>query len=71
VINENGFLKHDFLTSENSVVIEFGKLFQIYTKISNKLVGMLLRARKYKLLNFDGEMLYQGRDDATLITLYK
>ena len=49
--------------------IEFGRLFDIYTKISNKLVGVLLRARKYGILDFQGEMLWQRRDDAVIITL--
>lgn len=50
--------------------IAFGKLFEAYTLISNKLVGMLMRARKQKLLDFEGEMLYQRRDDDVIITLY-
>lgn len=33
--------------------------FQIYTIISDKLVGMLLRARKHKILDFEGECLFQ------------
>jgi hypothetical protein len=41
------------------VVISFGELFSIYTVISNKLVGVLLRARKHKLLDFEGECLFQ------------
>ena len=50
-------------------VIEFKKLFDIYTYISNKLVGVLLRARKYGILEFEGETLFQRRDDAVKITL--
>ena len=50
-------------------VIEFKKLFDIYTYISNKLVGVLLRARKYGILDFQGETLFQKRDDAVVITL--
>ncbi|XP_069118913.1 actin-binding Rho-activating protein-like [Argopecten irradians] len=50
--------------------ISFGQLFEAYTLISNKLVGMLMRARKQKLLDFEGEMLYQRRDDDVIITLY-
>lgn len=34
-------------------------MLQIYTVINDKLVGILLRARKYKLLDFEGEMLFQ------------
>uniref|UniRef100_A0A915BAN5 Costars domain-containing protein n=1 Tax=Parascaris univalens TaxID=6257 RepID=A0A915BAN5_PARUN len=44
-------------------VIKFGPLFYTYAHYSDKLVGMLLRARKYKLVDFEGEMLYQGQDD--------
>lgn len=51
-------------------LISFGQLFDMYTVISNKLVGMLLRARKHGLLTFDGEMLYQRRDEGKVITLF-
>lgn len=51
------------------VTVEFGKLFEHYVTISNKLVGILLRARKQGLVEFDGEMLWQGRDDHVVITL--
>lgn len=59
-------------------VIKFGPLFKIYEFYSgeslllfdvltivflDKVVGLLIRARKYKLLDFDGEMLYQRQDD--------
>lgn len=52
----------------NMVTVEFGKLLH-YVTISNKLVGILLRARKQGLVEFDGEMLWQGRDDHVVITL--
>ena len=32
---------------------------------------MLLRARKYGLVHFEGEMLYQKQDDNKIITLLK
>ncbi|XP_069193581.1 actin-binding Rho-activating protein [Procambarus clarkii] len=54
-----------------TAVISFGDLFQIYTRISNKVVGILLRARKYGLLDFEGEILFQGRDDDVPIFLLK
>nr|XP_032514633.1 actin-binding Rho-activating protein-like [Danaus plexippus plexippus] len=44
-------------------VISFGELFQIYTVISDKLVGILLRTRKHQLTFFEGEVLFQKRDD--------
>ncbi|XP_072176173.1 actin-binding Rho-activating protein-like [Diadema setosum] len=49
--------------------ITFGKLFEIYAKISNKLVGILMRARKQGLVQFEGEMLWQRRDDHVVITM--
>ncbi|XP_068592041.1 actin-binding Rho-activating protein-like [Cebidichthys violaceus] len=51
------------------VIVEFGKLFERYVTISNKLVGILLRARKQGLVDFEGEMLWQRKDDHALITL--
>lgn len=36
-----------------------------------QLVGMLIRARKYKLVDFEGEMLYQRQDDHKIIRLLK
>lgn len=35
---------------------------QIYVHISDKVVGLLLRARKHKLVDFEGEILFQRRD---------
>lgn len=51
--------------------VKFGELFEIYTRISNKLVGMLIRARKHGLLKFEGEMLFQRRDDHVIIELLR
>lgn len=45
--------------------------FQIYVHINDKLVGLLLRARKYKLIDFEGEVLFQRRDDDEPIFLLK
>lgn len=52
-------------------VIPFGELFNIYNYISDKVVGILLRARKHKLVQFEGEMLFQRRDDNVPIFLLK
>ncbi|KAK4879517.1 hypothetical protein RN001_007663 [Aquatica leii] len=52
-------------------VISFGELFSIYTTISSKLVGILLRARKQSLVDFEGEVLFQRRDDDVPIILLK
>ncbi|XP_078398276.1 actin-binding Rho-activating protein [Cetorhinus maximus] len=54
---------------DGNICVTFGRLFDAYVTISNKVVGILLRARKHGLVHFDGEMLWQGRDDRTLITL--
>ncbi|KAM3873464.1 actin-binding Rho-activating protein [Diretmus argenteus] len=51
------------------ITVEFGKLFEHYVTISNKVVGILLRARKQGLVHFEGEMLWQGQDDHVVITL--
>lgn len=39
--------------------------------ISDKLVGSLLRARKKGLIDFEGEILYQRRDDDVPVILVK
>ena len=54
---------------DGTVAVTFGRLFERYTRISNKVVGMLLRARKQNLVDFEGEMLFQRRDDNVVITL--
>lgn len=54
---------------DGTVCVTFGRLFERYTRISNKVVGMLLRARKQNLIDFEGEMLFQRRDDDVIITL--
>ncbi|XP_040582143.1 actin-binding Rho-activating protein isoform X2 [Lepeophtheirus salmonis] len=50
-------------------VMLFGDLFRIYTKISDKVVGILLRAKKYGLVDFEPEILFQGQNDNTPIYL--
>uniref|UniRef100_A0A914XEM1 Costars domain-containing protein n=1 Tax=Plectus sambesii TaxID=2011161 RepID=A0A914XEM1_9BILA len=56
---------------DGTVLITFGKLFSVYQYISDKIVGLLLRARKHKLVSFEGEMLFQRRDEDKLIVLLK
>lgn len=51
--------------------ILFGDLFDLYTRISSKVVGLLLRARKYGLVEFEGETLFQGRDEKTPVYLVR
>ncbi|XP_054640872.1 actin-binding Rho-activating protein [Dunckerocampus dactyliophorus] len=64
IIRDMGFKDRD-----GRVVVTFGRLFDRYVKISDKVVGILLRCRKHKMLHFDGEMLWKGQDDHVVITL--
>ncbi|XP_018093774.1 actin-binding Rho-activating protein [Xenopus laevis] len=64
VIREMGVRGRD-----GRVRVTFGRLFQRYERISDKVVGILLRARKHKKLEFEGEMLWQGVHDNVIITL--
>ncbi|XP_067094989.1 actin-binding Rho-activating protein [Osmerus mordax] len=54
---------------QGRVYITFGRLFDRYVKISDKVVGIALRCRKHKMLDFEGEMLWKGQDDHVIITL--
>ena len=40
----------------------------MYNRINDKLVGLLIRARKRDLVHFEGEMLYQNRDDEKFVS---
>lgn len=51
--------------------IDFGELFQIYVHINDKVVGLLLRARKYQLLTFEGEVLFQKYHDHVPVYLLR
>lgn len=64
VIHDCGYKLRD-----GRAAIAFGSLFTYYNAISDKCVGNLMSARKHKLVTFEGEMLYQRRDDDTIITL--
>ena len=44
---------------------------QMYNRINDKLVGLLIRARKRDLVHFEGEMLYQNRDDEKYEKIWK
>ncbi|XP_030381358.1 titin [Scaptodrosophila lebanonensis] len=68
IISSEGYEVKDEPTMR---VIPFGELFNIYNYISDKVVGILLRARKHKLVEFEGEMLFQRRDDDVPIFLLK
>ncbi|XP_018597802.2 actin-binding Rho-activating protein [Scleropages formosus] len=54
---------------DGKIRITFGRLFDRYVNISDKVVGILLRCRKHGMVAFEGEMLWQGRDDHVIITL--
>ncbi|XP_056605893.1 actin-binding Rho-activating protein [Triplophysa dalaica] len=54
---------------EGRIYMTFGRLFDRYVKISDKVVGILLRCRKHKMVDFEGEMLWKGQDDDVIITL--
>ncbi|XP_037659599.1 actin-binding Rho-activating protein [Choloepus didactylus] len=54
---------------DGKIQVTFGDLFDRYVQISDKVVGILMRARKHGLVDFEGEMLWQGRDDHVVITL--
>ncbi|NXS07099.1 ABRA protein, partial [Neodrepanis coruscans] len=56
---------------DGKIQVTFGELFDRYVRISDKVVGILMRARKHRLVDFEGEMLWQGRDDNVIITLLK
>jgi len=61
--------KHAEPDGSGRPTITFGKLFDIYADISDTLVGILMRARKRKKLEFQGDMLFQGAHDAVVITV--
>ncbi|XP_072269807.1 actin-binding Rho-activating protein-like [Pyxicephalus adspersus] len=54
---------------DGRIRVTFGRLFDQYVRISDKVVGILLRARKHGRLDFEGEMLWQGVHDNVIITL--
>ena len=58
VVYMNGF-PVDGAEDEHVSLMFFGDLFRVYTRISDKVVGILLRAKKYGLLYFEPEMLFQ------------
>ncbi|KAL1244028.1 Actin-binding Rho-activating protein [Trichinella spiralis] len=50
---------------DGTTTITFGKLFEIYVYVSDKVVGMLLRARRHKIVDFQDQvrLLYSSTDD--------
>ena len=51
----------------NNHRVEFSALLQLCFQV----VGLLIRARKYKLVDFEGETLFQGKNDKTPIYLLR
>ena len=49
--------------------VTFGQLFDRYVRISDKMVGILMRARKHGKVAFEGERLWQGQDERVIISL--
>jgi hypothetical protein len=49
--------------------VTFGQLFTAYENISDTLVGIMVRAKRRGLIQYDGEMLFQGIHDNVRVTL--
>jgi len=62
---------HGFRLSNGHTLMLFKDIFDIYQSISNKVVGILARARKNRLVHFEGETLFQGESDDTNVTLLR
>jgi len=62
---------HGYQLNNGHTLMLFGEIFNIYQKISNKVVGILARARKNRLVHFEGETLWQGESDLTNVTLLR
>ncbi|KAH8302861.1 hypothetical protein KR044_011330, partial [Drosophila immigrans] len=58
-------------TEGDEISLQFGELFELYNHISDKLLGTLLCARRHKYVDFAGETLFQGRDDAQHVRLLR
>mmetsp|Transcript_6826 Transcript_6826/g.12044 ORF Transcript_6826/g.12044 Transcript_6826/m.12044 type:complete len:431 (+) Transcript_6826:155-1447(+) len=54
---------------DGKISVTFGKLFITYQDISDTLVGIMMRAKKRKHIHYEGDMLFQGRDNHVLVTL--
>jgi len=60
-----------FRLKNGHTLMLFKDIFQLYQSISNKVVGILARARKNRLVHFEGETLFQGESDNTNVTLLR
>ncbi|XP_027002144.1 actin-binding Rho-activating protein [Tachysurus fulvidraco] len=70
-MNEMCYIIRDMgqMDKEGHIYVTFGRLFDHYVKISDKVLGILLRCRKHKMVDFEGEILWQGQDDDVKIRL--
>lgn len=62
---------HGFRLGNGHTLMLFREIFDLYQSISNKVVGILARARKNRLIHFEGETLFQGTSDETNVTLLR
>ncbi|EDV97660.1 actin-binding Rho-activating protein [Drosophila grimshawi] len=69
LVNEKG--GNDSTDETAEVSLKFGELFELYSHISDKLLGTLLCARKHNYVDFEGETLFQGRDDTQTVRLVR
>ena len=67
IVWDHANMTGNFDEEEDIACILFKDIFSIYSKISGNVVGLLQRARKYEVIQFEGETLFQGRDDLTPI----
>ena len=52
-------------------IMLFGDLFKFYARISDEVVGNLLRAKKYGLVGLEPETIFQSRDIGEAVILIK
>ncbi|KAF6198345.1 hypothetical protein GE061_008093 [Apolygus lucorum] len=62
---------YDSEDDDGTVFVYFGELFEVYSRINDKLVGLLITAKKKGLVYFEKEILFQRRDDDVLVALTK
>jgi len=56
---------------DGSVVVTFRELFEGTDGVFEALLGTLRTAKRHKIVSFDGEVLFQGKDDHVAIVLLK
>ena len=60
-----------YVNADGQPEITFGQLFEETANIFDALSGICKTAKKYKVLIYEAEQLWQGQNDATKITLLK